>query len=608
MHRMTIRNAQHQLPFAVPPPIRWLPDETAYSLAARYALTAGLVRTSATSKLLFGRPHGGFPHSLPSGIGHLASVCGGALGAAREIAVNHTIAPQLVVARPAEVREATLSALEYGPTTTIKAKLGLLASRFGSSLPLKACGTCVAEDRRTRGYSYWRVTHQLPGVWLCAQHSELLSVSMAMRAGQARYSWILPAPDDLVASGASDRPASEEAKKHLARLAEVSHWLCTIGRRGCIDPACAAESLWKRLYEINLARPPHRLHAATASKSFCQFFDATRVIPELERIAVSPSAAYSQLLAVLRPPSNGLHPVRIASVIAWLFPTASAFVQAYVRSRDEPPPPATNAARPAHNPVNPNRAEFLKLLASGASISASARIVGVEVATGQAWAVATGIAITRRPSIVRGDRHQAVLEALKQGADKSDIASEFHLSLSSITRILRTEVGLRDAWSNARVDARRAAARAAWSQALSDVGYRVKLARSVIPAEYAWLYRNDRAWLERTGQVHNQIRSNHSAVDWAARDMQLSTEVLHAAEALYTAGQIPIRLLDLLARLPSLKRNLPNLDRLPRTEQELNRLLRRRRRRQTPELFPRSGTQPSPTDTSSQNTHPTDRG
>lgn len=554
------------------PPLRWLSDETVYSIAARYSIASGLVSPSSISKMLFGHRRGGFPHALPSGISHFARVSNAVLGSAREIIVWHTVAPLLVAARSPALREATYQAMEQAHTGTLKAKLGLLASGFGGALPLKACRACVEEDEAGMGFSYWRVAHQLPGTWLCAKHALLLDVSIAMRSGQARYAWVLPKCEDLISPCETGATFDQSVKQRLARLADASHWLWTVGRHGVLDLARSTAILWDQLYLLNLARRPRRLRSDTVAQKFCEFFNTMRGIPELGRIAGTPSIAYSQLLSVLNGRATGLHPIRIASVVAWLSPDVQVFAQQYSRCRIcGPPAPllTDQLSQTAESEINPNRTTFLRLLESGLSISASARAVEVEVATGQAWAAAVGAHVPRRASLIVGDLRNRLVQSLREGVEKEDVANDFKISVSSVNRVLRTEAGLHETWRIARHEVRQHAMRKTWTRALTEAGGRPRLARALNPAAYAWLYRNDRTWLQCTNRAQERRRSNNSAVDWKYRDQQLSANIIRIASIIHAAGPKRVRLLDLLARLPLLKRNLRNLGRLPLTYRAL---------------------------------------
>lgn len=571
--------------FRAPLPVRWLPDETIYSLGTRYGIVSGIVDPRVISRILFGHRYGGFPHALPSGVGYLARLSPSSLGSVDDIIAKHSIAPQLVATRPGSVRNAAYRAMTGKRAGALKASLGLLASGFGGALPLKACTKCVEEDVHATGYSHWRVTQQLPGVWICSKHTTLLNVSATMRSGQARYAWTLPHCNDLIAPCAQDPTHDADRSERLTRLADVSRWLWIMGQRGGIDHARAAESIWSRLYEAEFVRRPHRLRMNAASKSFCEFFNAIRVLPELERVATTPSVAYSQLLTVLKAHPDGYHPIRLASVVAWLFPNIDTFTHTY-SSCDRQSPQTAPANDGTH--VKPRRGQherFLELLMSGCSISAAARAVDVEVATGQTWAASAGHHIPHRASVIRDDLRDQLIGSLRRGIDKAAVAATLHISLSSVNRILRTEPGLRDAWNATRSGVTRHAMCEAWTQAMAETGNRAKLARSLQPAAYAWLYRNEREWLQSANRRHDHQRSNNASVDWRARDDQLNGEILQSAAAIQARTQQQLRLLDLLAELPSLKRNLSNLDRLPLTDRALTHVLKRRRRSSAPDLF-----------------------
>lgn len=571
--------------FDAPLPLGWLPDETVYSFGARYRTVAGIVNPRANSRVLFGYRFGGFPHSLPSGIGYFARLSPSTLGLTPDIIAKHTIAPQLVATRANPLRDATYRAMEGKHAGTLKARLGLLASGFGGALPLKACPVCVAEDTSIGGFSYWHATQQLPGVWICSKHRTLLHVSTIMRSGEARYTWILPNRSDLRAPCVQDPVHAAGGPQRLSQLADASRWLWIMGQRGGIDLSRAIESIWNGLYEADLARRPHRLRASAASKSFCEFFGEMRVVPELARVGATPSIAYSQLLTVLNAHPDGCHPVRLACVVAWLFSSISTFTQMYDSCNAEPTQsePASGDTRAGLR--HDERERFLELVTRGSSISAAAQAVDIEVATGQAWAASAGHNIPRRASVIREDMRERLIESLQHGTDKVAVASEFHISISSVNRILRTEPGLHGAWRASRSDATRRTMRDTWMYAMAEAGNRAKIARSLQPAAYAWLYRNDSAWLHHANLQRDQHRSNNASVDWRARDDQLSSDVLRIAAAMQARAPQQPRLLDLLAELPALKRHLSNLGQLPLTDRALAGVLKRRRRGSAPDLF-----------------------
>jgi hypothetical protein len=186
-----------------------------------------------------------------------------------------------------------------------------------------------------------------------------------------------------------------------------------------------------------------------------------------------------------------------------------------------------------------------------------------------------------------------LVRSLRSGADKSDLAGRFGVSVETITRLLRTEVGLHAAWKSARLTAARGRARSAWEELCAGhVGIGVKLLRAMDPASYAWLYRNDRAWLMEhlpdRGTLAKPTRQG--SVRWDERDLRLSAEVRQAAARFAAnAGRQAMQLWQIYQLVPQLKPKLRALDRLPLTRQALEDALARRLPRTTSDLFPEIG-------------------
>lgn len=559
--------------------LHWLPGETIYSLASRFHFLAGRGHPADTSRLLFGTARGGFPPVTPGGVAHFADAFEQSLGTAREVLEGHSVLPQLLAVRPSALREAAYRITEQGPVASLKARLGLLASGFGGSLPLKACRQCLAEDVLRHGTGYWRTEHLLPGVWVCRHHGEPLEVLASERTGQARYKWVLPRSDELAPPTTVPWMPKDVPIVRLMEMARASVWLWEQGRHG-VDLQQLTREVRARLVELGYASERGRLKQAAACAAFTKYFDRVRDIPELARVAATPTVAYSQLQAVLHGRGMGLHPLRVASVLAWLFRGSAGFSEGYVDKRS-----AVATAQPTLTTTLQKgggvlRKELVARVMAGESVSSVARAVGVEVVTGQAWVAAEGVAVPVRPSTLVGDHRRRIVAALSSGADKDDVERRFEVSASTVNRLLRTEVGLHAAWKEARESDCRMRMRSRWLEQLSAVSAGPKYARQLAPSAYAWLYRNDREWLRQVNLQHEiEPGSNNARVDWDGRDQGLSQAVLNAALDLHDRGDMPIRLVDILARVPELKSKLKKLNRLPLTSRALDQVLRFSRRK-----------------------------
>jgi len=560
--------------------LRWLPDESVFSLASRLHFLSGRSRSADTSRLLFGAERGGFPAATPGGVAHFANAFGQDLGTAREVLMGNTALPQLLAARPRPMQETIYQMAELGSTATLKAKLGLLASGFGGLLPLKACRSCLEEDMQRHGTGYWRTEHLLPGVWLCTRHGDLLEILASMRTGQARYEWSLPRAELLAHVTKGSWTPTEVNRRRLEDLARASVWLLGQGKQGGIDLPRFVSMLWTRLSEAGYAHGYRRLRQAIVSRGFSEHFDGLREFPELSRIATTPTIGYSQLMAVLQGRACGLHPLRVASVLVWLYPGSTQFSEDYEATQSAAAPTNRIPETTKQEDGGVQRRELVARVVAGESVSSAAKAIGVEVVTGQAWVAAAGIRVSVRPSTLVGVHRKRIFDALRNGEDKADVERRFGISASSVNRLLRTEVGLHVAWKSARESTCRARMRSSWLDQLSATGAGPKLARQLVPSVYAWLYRNDREWLRQVN-LENEIepKSNNARVDWDKRDRSLSQAILDAAMEIHDRHEMPIRLVEILARVPELKAKLPKLNRLPLTSRALDQVLKFSRRK-----------------------------
>ena len=224
------------------------------------------------------------------------------------------------------------------------------------------------------------------------------------------------------------------------------------------------------------------------------------------------------------------------------------------------------------------------LVDEGLSATAASRRVGVDPATGMAWAAKQGISTGRRPKVLTPEVHARMVASLKRGANKEGAAAIGNVSVSTVTKVLRTEVGLREAWRAAQYDNAQRDHRHRWMKAMAANPLSgVKVARLLESGSYAWLYRNDRAWLtDCTRSMARFVPLAGQRVDWDERDSSLATAVRRGALALSDQSkQRQVRLWQLYQRIPELKAKLGHLDRLPLTRIAIFDALARRTRLQT---------------------------
>jgi len=562
------------LQWASPLP-EWLPDETLFSLLSRFHVLSGNVLPSATCRALFGSALRGCEHDLPTQLAELYGRTQGVLGDAVEMATTRTLLRFYLPLKPAPAAEAAIRALVEVPDGMLKYRLGMLTSRFRANHPLKACSACLDADRSSHGTPYWHLVHQYPGVWYCEIHGLLLRESSVKSTGVQRFGWTLPTDVTLTAGDSHPDPCSRLALARLSRL--VAEWA-----RLPVGIALNAERL-AQAYRAGAieALGSLALHPRTRSElsaSFRQAVAPLRVVSELRAFAATDAEANAQLRPRMLTPREGTHPLRHLAVIYWLFRDWQHFWHTYEASSRS----ARHGAGPSScgpKVADPREEAFLVAVRAGHSVTSAARLVGVTAATGVAWATRHGITVRLRPKSITAVTRQTIISGLKQGEDKRLLAERCAVPIQAVTRVLQTEVGLRNLWRQAQEDRRRAESRAAWLSVLKKLkGLPLTLLRREAAAAYAWLYRHDGAWLaQHQAELAKPAASNYSRVDWDSRDDALSAEVRRiAADVATRTSAARVELWQIYQRLPELKAKLGALDRLPLTRRAIQETTGRR--------------------------------
>lgn len=276
-------------------------------------------------------------------------------------------------------------------------------------------------------------------------------------------------------------------------------------------------------------------------------------------------------------PRGSTHPLRHLALIHWLFDDWTDFLSSLKDTSVAPCQPESEDAQ-LHAPksADPRKDLVIERLRLRVSASLIAKDMNLAIQTVIAWGTSAGIEIKKRPRQLKGDRYPAMVLALQAGRDKAIVANDFDVSVQTVTRILRSEVGLSEAWHQARSDRARSEARSTWHAITDNYGHLgIKHLRQLQPATYAWLYRNDRAWLAQQTVCATSVRTNNSIVKWDERDLALSQMVHQAMTTMAAQGCRRIRLADLLAAVPELKAKQGALSRLPLTTQAISDALKR---------------------------------
>lgn len=114
---------------------------------------------------------------------------------------------------------------------------------------LKYCSECAAKDLSTLGYSYWRCSHQIPGVLWCSEHDNFLSIHN--KTGSLKSPHQLSDPN----TNSDLRALSQEQINILKKYARMAYEIFSFGTS--IDSGAASAALGKqaRLKNFRISKP-----------------------------------------------------------------------------------------------------------------------------------------------------------------------------------------------------------------------------------------------------------------------------------------------------------------------------------------------------------------
>lgn len=565
------------------------PNETLYSIVSRLHAYWGYTLASKTNLILFGRVRGGYHHDLPSCLLEFCERTGNAYGNTADICLDRTLLR--FYSRFISSSE-TANAIEVMSGTNVshlKLRLGILTSRFRANHPLKSCASCVARDIQNMGTAYWHLEHQYPGVWWCTEHSELLVESEIKSNGVERFQWVLP--------NLHNKKVPVVERENLFELARLSKFISDFVNVLPLNfmDFSNVHLLYQNAFTDQGYIVGKRLKTIDAVASFQSYIRRFRGITELSSMMKSDEKIKSLLQTILREPRTRTHPVKHMLIMNWLFDCADQVQYQYVKLVDSNKQGfvfnSNQETQVFYDKNDDRRTRFQALVArinsKTLSLRAAAQEIGIDTSTALVWATQAGIQVTRRPKILNEDIRSKIVQKLRDGTSKEDIAETYVISIVTVTQILRTEIGLHQQWRESCLNIRREKARMEWTNLLkSNAALGSKFLRSLSPSTYAWLYRNDREWLVLNAPERiSQLPENRKSVNWDERDFVLAQEVEHVAlEIQLNIGSKKMMLWHLYQKIPELKAKLSNLSRLPLTRRTIDRVLKRKKIESTLDL------------------------
>lgn len=500
-----------------------LPDELLYSAVARYRDMLRLPNEKMLLESLFGSA------TMVASVeftGHvdtwLERLPPGHPLTATAVIRSHTTLPYYRPFLPPDRGSDAEERLRSRGGASVCEILGVRASTVPNPPRLRFCPACATEDRECHGSPCWRRVHQLPGVFLCPRHLNVLWESSVSRSpGVHRHAFVSLA--EAIHGHSTPLPVAADFAELLGTLARQSRWLLD---ETPIPPGLATLNARYRalLAERGWVRGKCQLRMAELRDAFVSG-TGRRLLALLGcalPVRSHDAEADDWFARLLRRPRTAHHPLRHLLLMRFLGIQPAEFF-ALKPSR------APAALIPMPAPVVTCRNRVCSSESAGSRVTAGgARIVSCR-RCGFTCMERDG----RRLRVLRygpvWERRLGELVAMPEATLRS-IALQLGVDTNTVKRQAQRLGVQRPTWrarhtsSESPADRRKALGRhrKVWEQlrVAHPLEGRSTL-RERAPATYTYLRRYDRTWFEQHQPPRARTDCRRPRVDWRARDAEM---------------------------------------------------------------------------------------
>ncbi|MEG0774396.1 TnsD family Tn7-like transposition protein [Clostridium sp.] len=154
------------------------PNETLYSVIARYHIWSGNLTVKTTLRDLFNTTTITAGRELPANVNLLLrNLPKNCILTADEIIKKHTLYKYYTSFLPIERAKQVYDLMLERNGSLIYTSLGMCNNTIKTHSLLKYCNYCIEEDRYNHGEAYWHIEHQLQGTIMCHKHFCELKIS-----------------------------------------------------------------------------------------------------------------------------------------------------------------------------------------------------------------------------------------------------------------------------------------------------------------------------------------------------------------------------------------------------------------------------------------------
>jgi len=558
-------------------------DEVLYSVLARYHVRSGNISYKATMRDLFGSTSVTAVMDLPSNIHNLVNNMPLNSRYTEEYLIkNHTLFPFYSAFLPPERAEQVFQSMKGENGGSIYTRTGIMASSIVLNQYFKFCPTCTEEDKLQYGELYWHRVHQISGVLVCPKHYVPLYNSLVPVRGYNKYQYKAASEENCVKPDINVIYADDVFEK-LVRLAEDAQVLLNsdFEKRNI-------EWYLAKMMEMGFATVNGKVYRKRLIKEFINYYGEEFL--DMVQSSVDVDNDSNWLMDMIRKKNKTAHPIRHLLLSQFLGISLQDLFNKKMEYKPfgDGPWPCLNAASD----------HYLKPVVSDLKVAYS---TDSKCPVGT-FSCTCGFVYTRSgPDESEDARYrfgrikkfgQVWEEKLKELVDRK-------LSLRETVRLLGVDpitvkkyakkLGLTTYWEKrSEADVVYDYEKSSYSSMkLDDKDYYRKRwnelrkqypemgktqLRQVDKALFAWLYRNDREWLNQNSPDKKVSNTVNRRVDWNQRDNEILSQIKEIVDKMLNSDEKPERItISLIGSKLGIRGLLEkHLDKLPKTKAYLD--------------------------------------
>jgi len=489
------------------------PDELLYSLFGRFNQHLRIESPKQMLEMLFGNRTVVASPDFQGQLGRLDWLFEKRWRLSCEEAVmKYTLLPYYVANRPPNDRRKFTRTMVSESGSSVHTALGVCATSIRMPEHFRFCAKCAQDNINQYGEPYWHRAHQLPGVIVCPTHGEPLSLSEVPIRPRGRHEFI-PLTRQILKNPVGHETIPEGNHSTVWLIAKCAYELLDVGLN---DEAGLS---WKDLRNAleSLGYDSRHGSIQQLERDFIAYFG--RELLSLIDSGFEKYQSLGWLRAIRRKPKRYMHPIRQLLL--------EVFIQNQIKVNETEP--FGKGPWPCHNSLAKH---YKKAVVTDMKIFGDKRhpdrILG-------RFTCCCGFIYSHRADQYPVEKPYRVIEhgplfrkeaedLLNRGYKINAIANLLDIDWKTAKRFVSPdEKNISD--DMFKKD------KAAWLTLLkNNPGVGVKELRRRNPALYMRLYRHEREWLrENSPSALIQKYKNSRCVDWHARDLEISAQVIVSA-------------------------------------------------------------------------------